>query len=139
MRDVKCKPKAKCRALSQAAMGNEQALPSTEKICLERCLKGCALQVHRPLMTHSFTDPRRTSIYEGSTAGHMQSDTCLFTPLARFSPAVCVTVPPGFNSKIQHLNTDVVRKNQVMGSFCRCPSGIHLTESDKGPCNVYFN
>ena len=93
-------------------------------------MKGCALQLHHPIMTLSFTDPLRTNIYERSTAGHGQSDTCLFTSLARFSPAVCVAVSSGYDSKIQHLNTALVRKNQVMGSFCSCPSGIHLTESD---------
>lgn len=95
---------------SQAAMGNEQGLPNTEKICLERYLKGYTLQLHHPIMTQSFTDPQSTSKYEGSTGGHWQSDTWLFTSLARFSPAVCVTVPSGYNSKIQHL-LDVVRKN----------------------------
>lgn len=45
-------------------MDNEQGLPSTEKICLEQCMKGCALQLHHPIVTLSFTDSVRTNIYE---------------------------------------------------------------------------
>lgn len=111
MRDIKCKPKAKCRVFSEAVIYNEQELPSNEKICLELFMKGCALQLHHLIMTLSFTDPLRTNIYERSAAGHRQSDTCLFTSLARFSPAACITGPSGHNSEIK------VRKNQVMGSF----------------------
>lgn len=72
--------------LSQAAMENKQGLPSTEKICPEKtclCLKGFYCSY---IMAQSFTDSWRTSIYEGSTAGHRQSDTWLFTLLVRSSP-----------------------------------------------------
>lgn len=100
------------------------------RICLELCMKDCALHLHPPIMTLSFTDLLRTNICERSTAGHGQSDTCLCPSLARFSPAVCIAVSSGHNSRIQHLNSALVRKNQVVGSFCSCPSSIHLTESD---------
>jgi len=98
-------------------MDNEQGLPSSEKICLELCVEGCALQLYHPKMTLSFTDLLRTNIYEATTAGHGQFDTYLLASLATFSPAVCIAVPSGHHSKSQHLNTALVGKSWVMGFF----------------------
>lgn len=111
-------------------MDNEQGLPSSENMSWAVYERLCTSLTSSRNDTEFHRSAEDQHIYERSTAGHGQSDTCLCPSLARFSPAVCIAVSSGHNSRIQHLNSALVRKNQVMGSFCSCPSSIHLTESD---------